>query len=391
MGNMIIIDKPKLDKKGKELQISVDFKIDGEKKNLWYSFPCQFEEYMVVEQLDAFVIGLLFLALKTGYDIKLKAPLSARLYYSLNHYVIDALCLVNPEYKRIKIIPSSLSTANLNVSESAGTGLSCGIDSFATYYDHRNEVRPYIIDYFTFFNVGSHGDYGGDQARKIFNERLINVTRFAEKVNKKVITVDSNLSEILQMKFQETYNLRTISCALLLQKLFKNYYYSSGTRFDHFAFNNKEIADVDMLIIPNLSTESTSCFVTALKYSRIGRTELISEFPETYEHLDVCTHPFVEGRKEINCSECYKCQRTMLTLEVLEKLECYSAVFDLEKFRRNRKNYIGWLLSKERKLTLDRELIGLLRKMGQINSEIYFYKLKHIFYRQKLKLKRTFS
>ena len=387
---MIIIDKPKLERREDEVVLSVDFEIEGEKKELWYSFSRQYEEFLIVDQLDAFVIGLLFLALKTGNDIKLNAPLSARLFYSLNHYIIDAFCLVNPKYKRIKIIPSTLSTSNLNVYNSASTGLSCGIDSFATYFDHKNESTPYLIEYFTFFNVGSHGDKGGEQARKIFNERFYNVSEFAKKVSTEVITVDSNLSEILHMQFQETYNLRTISCVLLMQKLIKNYYYSSGTRFDHFAFNNREIADLDMLIIPNLSTESTSIFVSALKYSRIGRTELISEFSETYEHLDVCTHPYKEGRDKINCSECYKCQRTMLTLDLLGKLEFYSEVFNLYKFRKNKKEYIGWLLSKKKKLTLDRELISLIKEMNQIDSQIYFYMLKHIFNRQKIKIKKIF-
>ncbi|SDS01503.1 hypothetical protein [Gramella sp. MAR_2010_147] len=388
---MIIIDKPQLEKRDDKVILSVDFEIEANKKKLWYSFSNKYKEYLIVEQLDAFVVGLLFLGLKTGHDLKLKGPISARLFYSLNHYLLDAFCLVNPNYKRIKIIPSSLCTSDFNVANTAGTGLSCGIDSFATYFDHKDEVSPYLIEYFTFFNVGSHGDNGGDKARKIFNERFNNVSQFAEKVNREVITVDSNLSEILKMKFQETYNLRTISCALLLQKLFKNYYYSSGTRFDHFAFNNKEIADLDMLIIPNLSTESTSFFVSALKYSRIERTKLISEFPQTFEHLDVCTHPYIEGRDEINCSECYKCQRTMLTLEILGKLEFYAKVFDLNKFRKNKKKYIGWLLSKKKKLTLDRELIRVIKEMNQIDSEIYFYMIKNILYRQKLKLKRIFN
>lgn len=388
---MIILNKPEIDKRDDEVTLSVDFEIEGNRKKLWYSFSAEYEEYLIDEQLDAFVVGLLFLGLKTGHDIKLNAPLSARLYYSLNHYLIDALCLVNPDYKKIRVIPSTLSTLNLNESNTSGTGLSCGIDSFATFFDHKNEDRPYKIEYFTFFNVGSHGDNGGDKAREIFNKRFKNVSQFAKKVDRDVITVDSNLSEILNMKFQETYNLRTISCALLLQKLFKNYYYSSGTRFDHFAFNNKEIADLDMLIIPNLSTESTSFFVSALKYSRIARTELISNFPETYKHLDVCTHPYTQDRREINCSECYKCQRTMLTLELLGKLELYSKVFDLDKFKKNKKKYIGWLLSKKKKLTLDRELIKVLKEMNQIDVEIYFYMIKHILYRQKSNIKKIFN
>lgn len=81
----------------------------------------------------------------------------------------------------------------------------------------------------------------------------------------------------------------------------------------------------------------------------------------------------------------------MLTLEILGKLEFYAKVFDLDKFRKNKKKYIGWLLSKKKKLTLDRELIRVIKEMNQIDSEIYFYMIKNILYRQKSKLKKIFN
>lgn len=381
---MITLHKQKLLRSEDKVILSASFELDGQTEELWYSFPSKYEKYLIVEQLDAFVIGLLFLGLKKGKDIKLNGSLSARLYYAINHYLIDALCLANSELKRIKIIPESLSYSNHNEIETAGTGLSCGIDSFTTYYEHIEEKKPYRIDYFTFFNVGSHGDLGGERARKIFESRFQNVREFSQNENKALITVDSNISEVLEMKFMQTYNLRTISCVLHLQKLFKNYYYSSGTRFDHFAFNKHEIADLDMLVIPNLSTESTSIFVSALKYSRIERTNLISDFPQTYDHLDVCTDPFDLEREKINCSRCYKCMRTMLTLELLGKLENYASVFDVSYFKRNKERHIGWLLSKPKKLTLDKELLDFLKKRGNISSRARLYKFKNLIYRKRI-------
>ncbi len=250
---MIIIHKPELKIEEDFAIISSKFELNDEIDFLWYKVHLKFKDLIVIENMDAFIVGLLFLGLKTGNDIKLNGSMSAKLFYTINHYVIKALCFANSEYVPIKIIPEHLNNLNFNVGNVAGTGLSCGVDSLATYCDHFNETEPFKIEYFTFFNVGSHGDNGGPQARKFFWKRLESITGFARDVKKEVIFVDSNLSEILQMKFQQTYNLRNISCALLFQKLFKNYYYSSGTRFDHFSTNKNEIADLDMLIIPNLS------------------------------------------------------------------------------------------------------------------------------------------
>lgn len=365
-------------------------KADGQNDYLWFSLPLKYEKYLITEQLDAFVVALLFLGLKTGEDIKLLGPVSSKLYYAMRHYLIDAFCLVNPKYKKIKILPIELSDKNLNAQVS-GTGLSCGIDSFTTYFSHINEQKPFNIEYFTFFNVGSHGDNGGDGARKIFHERKVNVQNFAKEVDKDLIIVDSNLSEILGMKFQETYNLRTISCVLLFQKLFKNYYYASGTRFDHFSFNNSEIADLDMLIIPNLSTESTSMYVSALKFSRIERTDFITRFPETYNFLDVCTNPTYSNGNFINCSQCYKCKRTMFTLDLLGKLKLYSGVFDISTFPKQRSQYIGSILSKEKKLTLDKELIQYIKTKETISLKVYYYCWKNFVYRKKNQLIKFFK
>lgn len=386
---MIKIHPPKVKRTDDNAIISAFIeKADGENDYLWFSVPLKYEKYLITEQLDAFVVAMLFLGLKTGEDIKLLGPVSSKLLYAMRHYIIDAFCLVNPKYKKIQILPIELSCKNFNVAEVSGTGLSCGIDSFTTYFSHINEQKPYNIEYFTFFNVGSHGDNGGDRARKVFHERKVNVQNFANEVDKDLIVVDSNLSEILEMKFQETYNLRTVSCVLLFQKLLKNYYYASGTRFDHFGFNKNEIADLDMLIIPNLSTESTSIYVSALKFSRIERTDFISRFPETYNFLDVCTNPTYSDAKFINCSHCYKCKRTMFTLDILGKLKLYSGVFDTSSFPKQRSKYIGFLLSKEKKLTLDKELINYIKTRETMSLKVYYYSCKNVVYRKMNQFKK---
>ena len=384
---MITVYKPIVEEQGDSVTVSAEFQMDNHRDVLWYSFPKEFKEYVVTEQLDGFLLGLLFLALKTGKDIKLDGPISARLFYTLKNYVIDALCLINREYKKIQILAESTVTENINKGGVAATGMSCGVDSLSTYCDHKDLELPYRIDYFLFCNVGSHGDRGGNRSRKVFRERMGNVEGFAAEVKRKLIPIDSNLSEILEMKFQQTYNLRTISCVLLFQKLFSNYYYSSGTRFDHFSFNKEEIADVDMLLIPNLSTESTSIFVSSLKYSRIQRTELISNFSETYDFLDVCTQPGNNHGGRINCSKCYKCTRTMLTLDLLGKLDNYSNVFDIGYFRNNKHKYVGKLISKRKELTLDRELINFIEKKG-VPAKAYFYAFQNFLFEIKKDMKK---
>ncbi|TDN89161.1 hypothetical protein DET49_10777 [Salegentibacter sp. 24] len=388
---MIVINKPKLFIEAEFVIISSEINIFEEKEILWYKFPVEFQNYLVTENLDAFLVGLLFLGLKNGYDIRLESQVSEKLYYNLTHYLIPALCLANPALTRIEILPKELNGQNLNTGNIAGTGLSCGIDSFATYYDHIKENGRFSIGYFTFFNVGSHGDMGGERARKVYKERLHAVREFAMGENKKVITVDSNLSEILQVNFQKSHSLRSISCVLHLQKLFRNYYYASAYRFDHFKLNLIDTSDSDIFNLNMLSTESTSFYSSVAQLSRVERSQLVSQNPSTYPFLDVCTNPWID-KPYLNCSYCYKCLRTQLTLEIGDNLKFYNQVFDLKKYQEIKYKYIGELLGKNGKSPLDQELIAYLKERNyHLPTKVYIYGLLYRYNFYKLKLKRYFK
>ena len=370
---MIVINTPQIETEGDFAVISADIEINEVIEKLWYKFPVEFKKFLVTENVDAFLVGILFLGLKSGNDITLKGSVSARLFYTLRHYLIPALTLSNPEFYKIKIFARQLNHEDLNRGEIAGTGMSCGIDSFATYFDHLKEVGPYKINYFTFFNVGSHLDFGGEKARKIYQNRLKSVNEFAQNEDKEVISVDSNLSEILKMNFQQTHSLRSISCVLHLQKLFKSYYYASAYRFDHFKLNPKDTSDFDLFNVQMLSTESTNFFASAAQYSRVERTIMVAEHPETYQKLNVCTNPSLQS-DFINCSSCYKCLRTQLTLDIANKLDLYKDVFDIRRYYKIKDQYIGQLLTKNKKSPLDIEVIEFLKLHKYKPSvNIYYY------------------
>lgn len=382
---MIVIERPHLQVIENDLaELSVKYTLNNEEQKLWYTVPSKYQKYLVTENLDAFLVALLFLALKNGEDISLKGPVSAKLLYSVNHYLIPALCLANPELKEVKATASELNESNLNFGNVAATGLSCGVDSFSAYYDHRNEKGSYKIEYFTFFNAGSHGS-GGDYTRKVFKQRLKKSERFAAREGKEIIPIDSNLSETLMMKFQKTNTLRNASCALLLQKLFRNYYSASKNRFDFFKLHDYDTQDYDSLILNMLSTESTTFFSAVANLTRLERTNFIADFEGTYNHLDICTSPRRKQEEGVNCSKCKKCLRTALTLDLLGKLERYENVFHLDIYRKNRDNFIWYIISTRNDNQISNDLYKLLKEKKEINYyNIALSKLKN----QKKKIDR---
>jgi len=352
---VIYINSPEIERRDDNTRLASSIKVGEQTKILWYEVPSRFEQYLVVENLDAFLVGMLFYALKEGEDVQLNGTVSARLYYNINHYVIPALCLANHNLIPIKIHCRDLNEKDLNVGNTAGTGLSCGVDSFATYYDHFEEEGSYKIQYFAFFNVGSHGS-GGDKTNLLFNKRFEKAKKFADHIGKEIIKINSNLSELLEMKFQSTNTLRNVSCVLVLQKLFKNYYIASKNRFDYFELHAYDTQDYDALILNLLSTESTMLHSAVAQLTRVDRTQLIAKYPETYNFLDVCTSS-KKYRKGVNCSQCNKCLRTALTLDLLDRLDAYENVFHIEKYKKLKNSYIGHIIK--------------TRKKDQINSHIY--------------------
>jgi hypothetical protein len=351
---MIIINQPVLSYEDETIKLSSEIEIANQTENLWFQLPREFEKYISSENCDSFLVGILPKAMEMGYDISIKSEISSRLYYTINHYLMPALKIADSKFKIININPDKLYDENVNTGNSAGMGLSCGVDSFATYYDHIKDNPPFKIEYFTFVNAGSLGDYGGENTRKIFKEKFKQVSKFANNQKIELISIDSNISEILRMNFQRTHTFRNLSCILNLQKLFRNYYYASPHRFDQFNISSKDSGDYDLLNTQYLSTQSITFFSSAVHLNRIERTEFISNYPATYKNLDICTNSRNSG-KFINCSKCDKCMRTALTLEILGKLNLYKEVFDLDIYKSEKIRFIGKILN-EKNNVFSREL-----------------------------------
>jgi hypothetical protein len=77
---------------------------------------------------------------------------------------------------------------------------------------------------------------------------------------------------------------------------------------------------------------------------RATKTALIAEIPHTYERLDVC----IESTDGTNCSECPKCQRTMLTLELLGVYDYYRTVFRTPRNPNWREDFLVEALTQNR-------------------------------------------
>ena len=359
---MLIVHHPEIEYLNDgNVKLKAAFEVNKVRREMWYSTTSEFGQYFSPDRGDAFILPLLFYAMKQNLSIKMEVPLSERLYYTITNYLIKAMAHVFQDWHEVSL-ESPISSELVQNVGGVGTGLSCGIDSFSTIIDHLSKRQPkgYRLTHCTFFNVGGHNPLSPspDKIKKLFRDRAVRVRLCAEELGLPLVVVDSNMEEILGISFASTVTFRNVSAVLALQKLFKTYYCASGHSTYNFIFNQKDCSDYDIFSLPMVSTEALAFFSTGSLYSRVEKTSLVAMFPISYRHLNVCLF------EDTNCSMCAKCLRTMLTLEVIGKLDLFRNVFNLDLYRENKAGFIGTVLLERKNNSHYQEIYDTMIKDG---------------------------
>lgn len=211
-----------------KLSVSIDSYGIG-KQSLWFSTKNKYAKGVCKTRFDAFLVGMLFPAMKYGEDILVEGCVSGKLIFNINNYVIPLISSFSPSCKRIQVTAEQISEERFE-GEGIGTGFSGGIDSFCTIYDHYVcENNPdYKINSLLFLNVGSHGFLDEAKVQKKFRARYQYLKQFPEEIGLDFIPVDSNLYLFHPWGHQKTHTLTSVSGILFMQKLFSRYYYASA-------------------------------------------------------------------------------------------------------------------------------------------------------------------
>lgn len=336
---------------------------DDKPCELWFSLSEKYAHWFAADRSDGFVVALLLQAMERGENIVTDAPMSSRLWHSLTNFYIPMMAGAFANLHSIHIQPASL------VEESVGgravvTGFSGGVDSFAAVVQHwqREESPSHKVSHFLFHNVGSHSTGNHDAARRLFYQRFETLKPFLIEAGIPFVPVDSNCSEVFPIDFIRMHPALNASIPLILQNHFKRYFYASTYKYaDCGVTRSDDIARFDPLAFHLFSTEGLDCVSTGCQLSRVEKTKLVADFEPSYRYLNVCVDPAYEGR---NCSVCFKCCRTLLTLELLGKVHLYEKIFDLQRFRSVRSRYIRDSVMTAYRGSFEAEIADLAREVS---------------------------
>ncbi len=341
MSRSIVIGKPSGSAAGGIFTLSAKISgaVEGE---CFYSLPEQYRSWVDEESSNCFLIGLLYTAMFEGCSLRLEGTVSEKLLFHTRAYLIPMLQgFFNGKLSGIDVGAASVTRAVYPEADRVGTGFTGGIDSFHTILNRglaKDMPESARINTLFFFNVGGHG-MSSDPARlkwleEKFQARQKLLSAYPAEIGLPFIGINSNVHSFHRSGHLETSTLASLSAALFVGRRLRLYYLASAG-FDYrtlFYNSDPQGYDVELIddsTIPHITTETFSAIADGADASRPVKTRMVAEYEPASRFLNVCGNQETFDR---NCSECFKCVRTMETLYILGLLDRFGAVFDLKKF-----------------------------------------------------------
>lgn len=321
---------------------------------LYFKIEEQYKSWLT-KTSDALLISLLIPAMKNREDIIIKGNVSKLLFENLNK-IQDLLISVIPVLSKVKV-SANLVEIDKQSYESVISGFSAGVDAFTTFEDYYlNPKYDIKITHFLFNNL----TYGSNKIA----QKITNINKIKDKYNFPLFQTWSNLHNFYKkghkIGFEQTHTMRNAAVAHFLGGNPNLFLYSSTFHKDLVQpIESHDLAIIDDLLLPLLSSYTVECRSVGSEYTRLDKTFKVSKLKDAYNHLDTCIGK--RTRQFINCGICRKCTRALLTFELLHQKNNFQNIFNLNEWNKVRTEYIQDLPNRT-----------------QLNdNELYNYVLKH--------------
>lgn len=338
---------PQRERVGDTVRLSVD--VSG-RDPLWFAVDAELAD-LLSDRADHVLIGLLMPAMKEGRDLHIGGTVTDVLLHNANSDLQRLLRMKHPDLTSIRV---SADIAAPPAPRAAGiaTGFSGGVDSFSTiteYFWSADAPPSLRITHLLNNNVGAHGHDGS----ALWRTRCAPLRAIAESLDLPFVMVDSNLdAHYPRIGFIESVTMRNATVPHLLGGGVGHLHLASAVPFtDARVDSTRELARVDTMLVPMLSSSAVTISSANSGLTRVEKTISVVDRPEA-KHLDVCTND--DPQRVRNCSQCSKCLRTMLTLEIAGRLRDFCpATFSYETYAAHREKFVAGVLAVDTPYNLD--------------------------------------
>ncbi|WP_339640030.1 hypothetical protein, partial [uncultured Porticoccus sp.] len=340
-------------------KIRVQAVVDG-CEPIWFELDKQCQSMIDTESVDAFFILYAWLAMERGLDLRVEGRVSRQLADAVTQDIKKMFLTLCPRLHDIDIDVLNPASSWPQSGDTSATGFSGGVDSWYTALQAAENGTPY--SYYLFVNTGQHGE---DNVKEVFAQRFAVAESALRTMDKPLIAIDSNIDVILRERFQQRVAISNIACALLLQQGISRYDYSSSyTPEDSGVFEHYSMSVMDPYILPLLNTERIRFFSIGDDAGRIEKLEYIASRDLFSNETYVCIEKTIPA---INCGCCFKCRRTQLALESIDRMVLLKESFDFSFYKKIRLGSMVGLFSSADDNNLDLEIKNALIKKYGLN------------------------
>lgn len=290
----------------------------------------------VTELLDPFLIALLIPAMSFGTDITVKGSISKNLFLNLQDQVQDILCNVINGLSKVNISVSNIVDKPIQDKINVLSGFSAGVDAFVTFDDYYLNTKSNLkISHFLFNNL----TYGDVKIR----QKIFNINNLVQKYSFPLMQTWSNLHSFYKkgkkIGFEQTHTMRNAAIPHFLAGVPNTFLYSSTFHKDLIEIKRShDLAIVDDILLPLLSSSDVDCMSVGSEYTRLDKTFKVANLNDAYNYLDTCIGK--QFNPYINCGTCRKCTRALLTFELADKINNFKNIFNLDAWYDVKKDYL---------------------------------------------------
>ena len=284
-------------------------------KTIFFSFPKEYSDYMPLSA-DPFFPAVLIPAMVTGEDLEIKPAISKKMIENQST-IQDVFKTWHPDkLRRINVTANSYYEPSANTGRRNATFFSLGVDSMHTMLKHLPKNNPpedkhlNTLVYMKGLELPLSTYHSGQD-----KEVIAAIRKVATHYNLDLITGETNMRDIFPLDFVKLYLGPCLaSSALSLSEGFKNFFIPS-----HYSYADLFPVASSPLLDHLWSNDATSIIHDGSDKERAQKvTGLIANDSFALDNLRVCVD---NDGGNYNCCKCWKCVRTMLTLEIIGKLE----------------------------------------------------------------------